>query len=140
MKFFIPAILVVGFTRFVLSIAGFPNSVVKYCSMTALIAAGTMYFAVKRSVRRDRLKAAYLLILPYMIVEVSVLTYTWTTGHQTIFHAPEYSFGTGIALHTLGHLLGGITWEPLFTFVLMEIIRLIYLAVTSLMPRYRDGR
>jgi hypothetical protein len=140
MKFFIPAILVVGFTRFALSIAGFPNSLVKYCSMTALIAVGTIYFAVTQSVRRDRLKAAYLLILPYMVVEVSVLAYTWATGRQTIFHAPEYSFGTGIVLHTLGHLLGGITWEPLITFVLMEIIRLIYLAVISFMPRYRDGR
>jgi hypothetical protein len=137
MNFFIPAILAVGFLRFALSIAGLPNSLVKYCSMTALIAAGTIYFAVTRTVRKDRLKAAYLLILPYMIVEVSVLSYTWATGRQTIFHTPEYSFGTGIAMHTLGHLAGGITWEPLITFLLMEIIRAIYRGLTFLTQRHR---
>lgn len=126
MKGFITAIAAVGVIRFVLSVAGLPNSTVKYVSMTVVILAGAVYFAVTTPTHKSRLKAAYLLILPYLVVEVLALAYTWITGHGTIFHAPEYSLGYGIAAHTLGHLAGGLTWEPLMLFVLMEIVWGIY--------------
>ena len=126
MKGFITAIAAAGVIRFVLSVAGLPNSTVKYVSMTVVILAGAVYFAVTTPTHKSRLKAAFLLILPYLVVEVLVLAYTWITGRGTIFHAPEYSFGYGIAAHTLGHLAGGLTWEPLMLFVLMEIVWVIY--------------
>jgi hypothetical protein len=127
MKVFIAAIAVMGVIRFALTMAGLPNSTVKFFSMTAIITAGIVYFAIVSSTHKERLKDAYLLILPYMIIEVAALGYTWATGHQTIFHAQEYSFGgMPIASHTIGHLVGGLTWEPLFCFLLMEIIWLIY--------------
>lgn len=122
MKWFIAAILAVGILRFALTVSGLPNSIVKYASMSVVILAGAIYFAVVSSRHLERLKNAYLLILPYMIVEVAALMFTWVTGMDTIFHAPEYSLGTGIALHTIGHLLGGLTWEPLALFVFMEIV------------------
>jgi hypothetical protein len=65
-------------------------------------------------------------VLPYMIIEVAALGYTWATGRQTIFHAQEYSFGVGVGEHTIGHLVGGLTWEPLFLFLVMEVIWLLY--------------
>jgi hypothetical protein len=108
MKVVIAAILVIGVIRFVLTIVGLPNSVVKYASMSVIIAAGA------------------ILILPYMIVEVAALGFTWATGRETIFHAAEYSLGSGIALHTAGHFIGGLTWEPLFLFLVMEIVWGIY--------------
>lgn len=126
MKGFITAIATIGVIRFALSVSGLPNSTVKYVSMTALILAGAVYFAVTLPTHKSRLKAAYLLILPYLVVEVLALAYTWITGQGTIFHAPEYSLGYGIAAHTLGHLVGGLTWEPLMVFVLMEIVWLAY--------------
>jgi hypothetical protein len=126
MKLFMTAIVVMGVFRFALTMAGLPNAIVKFASMTAIIMVGLIYFAVVSTTHKERLKAAYLLILPYMIVEVLALGYTWISGHQTIFHAQEYSFGTGIALHTIGHFVGGLTWEPLSVFVVMEIIWLIY--------------
>jgi hypothetical protein len=125
-KAFIAAILVMGVIRFVLTIVGLPNSVVKYASMSVIIAAGAIYFAIASSTNKERLKNAYLLILPYMIVEVAALGFTWATGRETIFHAAEYSFGSGIALHTAGHFIGGLTWEPLFLFLVMEIVWGIY--------------
>jgi len=76
---------------------------------------------------KDRLKAAYLLILPYMIIEALALGYTWASGRSTIFHTAEYSFGMGIVPHFFGHLVGGLTWEPLSVFLIMEIIWLIYM-------------
>jgi hypothetical protein len=128
MKGFIAAIAAVGIIRFILSVSGLPNSTVKYVSMSVVILAGAIYFALTTPTHKGRLKDAFLLILPYLVIEVLALGYTWATGHQTIFHAEEYSLGYGIAAHTLGHLVGGLTWEPLFLFLLMEIIWAIYTA------------
>ena len=126
MKLFMSLIGAMGVLRFVLTIAGLPNSMVKFASMTAIMIAGTFYFAVVTATHKDRLKAAYLLVVPYMVIEVAALGYTWATGYQTIFHAQEYSLGYGIALHTIGHLVGGLSWEPLFIFGIMEIVWFLY--------------
>jgi hypothetical protein len=133
MKSSIVAIAAVGVIRFVLDAAGVPKNVVKYFSMTAVMIACTVYFAIATETHKERLKTAYLLVMPYMAVEVIALSYTWATGHQTIFHAAEYSLGYSIALHTLGHLVGGFTWEPLLGFAMMEIIWGIYSGGRSLL-------
>src|SRR2546425_4700758 len=122
MKAFIVAIAAMGVVRFVLDFHGIPKDVVKYFSMTVIMIAGSLYFGIASSTHKERLKAAYLLILPYMLIEVAALGFTWASGRPTIFHAREYSMGTGIALHTLGHFVGGLTWEPLMVFVVMEIV------------------
>jgi len=122
MKGFLATIFAMGVTRFVLTIAGLPDGIVKYFSMTVIIMAGTLYFAIATSTHKERLKASYLLIFPYLIVEVAALGYTWASGRQTIFHSADYSLGFSIAAHTLGHLVGGLSWEPLTLFALMEII------------------
>ena len=122
MKGFITAIAAVGAIRFILSVSGLPDSTVKYVSMSVIIMIGTIYFALTTPTHKGRLKDAYLLILPYLVVEVLALSYTWITGHRTIFQADEYSMGFGIAEHTIGHLVGGLTWEPLALFVIMEIL------------------
>ena len=138
MKGFIVAIAAVGIVRFVLSISGLPNSTVKFISMTAVILAGTIYFAFTTPTHKGRLRDAYLLVVPYLVIEVLALGYTWVTGQRTIFHAEEYSLGYGIAAHTVGHLVGGLTWEPLFLFLVMEVIWAIYMGcrmVTGAKPR-----
>jgi hypothetical protein len=136
MKAFIIAIAAMGIVRFALTVSGLPNGTVKYFSMSAIMTAGVFYFAIVTPTHKGRLKAAYLLVLPYMIIEVLALGYTWASGRQTIFHAAEYSFGTPIVVHTIGHLVGGLTWEPLFFFVVMEIIFGIYsLGRRALRPR-----
>ncbi len=66
--------------------------------------------------------------MPYMTIEVLALAYTWASGRQTIFHATEFSFGSSIAVHTIGHFIGGLTWEPLFVFVTMEVWWALYSA------------
>lgn len=132
MKLFIIAIASMGIFRFILTVSGVPNQIAKYFSMTAIIMAGTIYFAVATTTHKERLKDAYLLVLPYLTVEVLALGYTWTTGRQTIFHAREYSMGTSIGVHTIGHLVGGLTWEPLIVFLIMEVIWVIYAGARSL--------
>jgi hypothetical protein len=133
MKWFIVGIAAMGVIRFILDASGVPKDVVKYFSMTAIIIAGTLYFAIATTTHKERLKAAYLLIMPYMAIEVIALGYTWASGHQTIFHAAEYSMGFSIAIHTMGHLIGGLTWEPLMGFVVMEIVWVVYAGGRSLL-------
>jgi uncharacterized membrane protein YjdF len=126
MKAFVAAIVLMGIVRFILNAAGLPNQIVKYFSMTAVIFVGSIYFAIATATHKERLKAAYCLILPYMVIEVIALSYTWVTGAPTIFHAAQYSFGVSVPLHTIGHFVGGLTWEPLSIFLLMELVWLIY--------------
>ena len=122
MKGFVAAIFAMGVLRFILSISGVPNSVVTYFSMSAVILVATVYFAFTTQTHKERLKAAWILILPYMIIELAALGYTWATGAQTIFHTEQTSLGFSIAQHTIGHLVGGLTWEPLSVFIAMEIV------------------
>jgi hypothetical protein len=122
---FVAAIFLMGVVRFVLTVAALPDTFVKFFSMSVIILAGMLYFAIRTETHKERLKAAYALFFPYMVVEVAALGYTWATGRPTIFHAADYSFGTSIGVHTLGHLVGGLTWEPLGAFVVMEIIWVI---------------
>ena len=129
------AILCMGVIRFTLTVTGVPDSTVKYFSMTSMIAAAAVYVAITTRTHRERLNAAFLLILPYMVIEVAALAYTWATGHQTIFHAEEYSFGFSVMVHTIGHLVGGLTWEPLLLFLTMELIWWIF----SLIARPASG-
>ncbi len=119
---FAGAILLMGGLRFALTMAGVPNSTTRFASMTAVIFAGTSYFAWTTTGWRERLQAAYALLIPYMLVEVGALGYTWLSGVPTIFHAQEYSFGVRVASHFWGHLIGGLTWEPLSVFILMTLI------------------
>src|SRR6266699_4878674 len=126
MKASIVAIAAMGMMRFILDAGGVPKDIVKYFSMTAVMIACSVYFAIAAETHKERLKAAYLLVMPYMAVEVIALSYTWATGRQTIFHAAEYSLGYSIAVHTLGHLVGGFTWEPLLIFALIEVVWGIY--------------
>src|SRR5437773_12577960 len=131
-KAFIVAIAVMGVIRFILDADGVPKDVVKYFSMSAIMMIGSVYFAIATATHKERLKASYLLVMPYMTIEVLALSYTWATGRQTIFHTAEYSMGFGIAAHTIGHLVGGLTWEPLFVFLLMELVWGIYAGGRSL--------
>jgi small basic protein len=91
-----------GVIRFLLTVIGLPDSTVKYFSMSVVIALGALYFALTTRTHRERLHAAFFLIIPYMIIEVAALAYTWATGQQTIFHSADYSLGFSIAQHTLG--------------------------------------
>jgi small basic protein len=135
MKAFIAGVFGMGVIRFILTVSGLPDSTVKYFSMSVVIALGALYFALTTNTHRERLHAAFFLIIPYMIVEVAALGYTWATGLKTIFHSADYSLGLSIVQHTLGHLAGGLTWEPLFVFIFMELAWLVYSLVARLFSK-----
>jgi hypothetical protein len=122
---FMVAVLLVGLVRFALTVSGAPAEVTKYSSMTVVILAGCVYFGAASRSWKELLTVSYLLILPYMAVELAGIGYTWATGRTTIFHVPQYSFGLRADLHFWGHLVGGLTWEPLSLFVVMLIVRAV---------------
>jgi hypothetical protein len=86
---FMVAIILVGLVRFGLTVSGAPDEVSKYSSMTVVILAGCVYFGAARRSWKELLTVSYLLILPYMAVELAGIGYTWATGRTTIFHAPS---------------------------------------------------
>src|SRR5262249_41507817 len=127
--------LFVGAIRFALTVSGASDEVTKYASMTAVIFAACLYFGVRSRSYRELLKQAYLLIAPYVLVELAAIGYTWASGRPTIFHQPKSSFNSPIHVHFWGHLIGGLTWEPLSLFVIMAIVRALSQAWRSLAQR-----
>ena len=133
-KVFVGAILLMGVIRFALTVAGFPDSTVTYFSMSAIIMTAMVYFGIATETHTERLKAAWIVVFPYMLIEVAALIHTWVTGQRTIFHTEETSLGFPIAMHTIGHLVGGLTWEPVAVFIGMELVW----GIGALMRSIRD--
>ena len=110
------AIIATGTLRLVLSLQGFPDSRVKLASMTVVISMAAAHFAVFCARNgwscRDLFVLSYFLTLPYLVVEVAGLSLVALNGQPNIFHSPEYSLGTPLWLHLVGHIVGGVTWEP----------------------------
>lgn len=123
---FVVMIAGVGSARFVLSVVGVADRLTRYASMTVVIMAGVIWFGSIPTTWRQRLMIAYGLILPYMVIETTGLGYTWIFGQPTIFQAPEYSMGTTVPIHLAGHLIGGLTWEPLSIFAMMSLLAWIF--------------
>jgi hypothetical protein len=123
---FMASIVLVGLVRLGLTVSGTPDEISKYSSMTVVILAGCLYFGAANLSWKELVKVSYLLILPYMAVELGGIGYTWATGKTTIFHVPEYSFEMPVDLHFWGHLVGGLTWEPLSLFIVMLIVRAVF--------------
>lgn len=119
-------ILGVGSARFILTVVGVEDQLTRYASMTGVILAGVVWFGSIPTDWRQRMRIAYALIIPYMLVETLGLGYTWIYEVETIFHAPEYNMGTTLGLHLVGHILGGLTWEPLGVFAMMTVLAWIF--------------
>jgi hypothetical protein len=73
---FAAAIVMVGAIRFALSLSGVPDKIATYSSMTLVITVGWIYFAIVCPKWKDRLIAAYVLFVPYTLVEIVTLGYT----------------------------------------------------------------
>src|SRR5262245_35787325 len=94
---FIAAILIVGVLRVTMSLAGVADSITTFFSISVVILAGMIYFGIVCREWRDRLLAAYALFVPYTIIGVLALGYTWITGVPTIFQRHELSM-TGLTV------------------------------------------
>jgi small basic protein len=76
---FVAAILIVGFLRVTLTLSGVPDRFTTFFSISVVIAVSMIYFGVTCRQWRDRVLAAYVLFVPYTLIAVPALGYTWVT-------------------------------------------------------------
>jgi hypothetical protein len=126
LRTFVLLTLGVGTARLILTLAGVRNESVRFASMTTVILAGIVWYGSRPTAWRSRLWISYALILPYMLIETVALGLTLVYGIPTIFQAPEYSMGTPIRTHFLGHVVGGLTWEPFGVFVILTALSWVF--------------
>ena len=127
-------IIVIGFARLLLSLAGVPDSVVKWLSLTAFAVVGIVYCAVQ--VPRTRFGGyKHLLPLYFMqaatgnLIIASGIAISAISGKENIFSRPEYSgvLASNQWLHAAGHLADGIIVGPLLGWVIGSLIMFVVL-------------
>jgi hypothetical protein len=125
-KTFVAAIVIVGALRVTLSLAGVRDGITTFFSISAVILAGMIYFGIVCREWRDRLLASYALFVPYTVIAVLALGYTWITGVPTIFQRHELSMtGLTVGWHITAMFIGGFSFEPLLGFAFMSLIAVI---------------
>src|SRR5262249_26853892 len=92
-------ILVVGLARLVLSLSGAPNSTAKWLSITAVTWVGVLYYAVRIHTTgfgsyKHLLPVCFFMSLVSEVIIVPAIMLAKFTGHDNIYSAPEYSFGS----------------------------------------------
>jgi hypothetical protein len=114
-RWFCLLIIIVGLTRLSLSLRGVPNSNTKWLSMSAVLAFGIIYYAIRVHTTGF---GSYKQLLPVVaipnavthLVSITGIIFGIVTGQENVFTAPEYSFGVGGTWgHVAAHLLVGMT-------------------------------
>ena len=136
-RWFCFLLIVVGLTRLALSLRGVPNSETKWISMSAVMAIGVIYYAVRVHTTGF---GSYKQLLPVVVipntvthlVSITGILFGIFSGQDNVFTAPEYSFGNGKTwVHVGAHLGIGMTvgalvnWliGCLFLFIAKKLVR-----------------
>jgi hypothetical protein len=131
-------IAAVGVLRLVLSLAGAPNEIVRFFSMTVAALVGLVYYAV--AVHTSGF-GSYKQILPLLLIQ-NVLANTIAiagillslAGLPNIFTAPEYGGQISQAFHIGGHVVFGILLASLIGWGLASLIMLVTKKVSGPRP------
>jgi len=134
-KGFLILILVVGFARLGLSLAGVPNATVKFVSLTVLLLLGLIYYSVRVHTSgfgsyKQLLPVLALAVILANLIVVSGILLAMGTGKDNIFSAPEYSGGGNGK--TWGHVSGHLIVMVVGPFILWGIGSLIMLLTKKL--------
>ncbi len=129
-KVFLALIAAVGLARLGLSLAGLPNTTVRWLSMNAVNWAGALYYGVAVHTRGF---GSYKQILPLAFFQtvlqqsIAVLGILLAVGgFPNIYAAPEFSFNAQSQwLHLLSHLTLGIIVPPLLLWGVASLVLLI---------------
>lgn len=120
----------VGLARLILSIAGLPNSAVRWVSMNAVVWAGAIYCGIAVFTRGF---GSYKQLLPLVFLQALVFNAMVVLGIllaiggvPNIFAAPEYSPpGLSQWIHALIHLTAGIVVPSLLLWGVASLTLLI---------------
>ncbi len=142
-KWILALIIVVGIGRLALSLAGLPNSSVKWISVTGALIVGLLYCAIQ--VPRTNF-GSYRHLLPLFVIQgvlsqlivVIAIILAIQTGADNIFSAPEYSGNVDGKNwgHVGAHLVVGFLVGPLIGWLLSSGIMFV---VKKLSPRSSTG-
>jgi hypothetical protein len=120
-------IVVVGLARLLLSLAGMPNSTVKFLSITVVGLIGIFYYGIRVHTTGF---GSYKQLLPLIVIQ-NVVTHTLIIAaivlarltHQVnIYSAPEYGGNAAARYHILGHLLIGMVAFSLVGWLVASIV------------------
>jgi hypothetical protein len=123
------AIAAVGLARLVLSLAGLPDSTVRWLSMNVVVLVGTIYYgiAVPRTAfgtYRQLLPLVFFQFAIFHAIAVAGILLT-IAGYPNIFGAPEYSVGAGSQwIHALAHLTIGMVVPPVLGWGVASLVML----------------
>ncbi len=126
-KLFLALIVAVGLLRLGLSLAGVPDSAVRWLPMNVVLWAGTFYYGV--AVHRTRF-GSYRQLLPLLFLQlipfhgIAVIGILLAiAGFPNIFAAPEFSFGGQSPwLHLISHLTIGMVVPTLLTWGIASLV------------------
>jgi hypothetical protein len=128
-KTFLILIPAVGLARLALSLAGAPNSTVRWLSMTIALLVGVVYAGIKA----PRAGFGYRHLLPVVFLQAALVNgitiigilIAIATGQDNIFTAPEFSppgdEGRG-AFHVFGHVVFGTGIGSLISWALSSLV------------------
>jgi hypothetical protein len=120
-------IVVVGLARLFLSLAGMPNSTVKFLSMTVISIVGVFYYGIRVHTTGF---GSYKQLLPLIFIQ-NVVAHTIVivgiviarlTQTPNIFSAPEYGGTMGARAHILGHIGIGMIGFSLVGWLVASIV------------------
>ena len=124
-------IVVVGLARLGLSLAGQPNSRVKWLSVTVALLVGLVYYAVRVPTSGF---GSYKQLLPLLFIQSIVaeaivivgIILAAVGGRENIYSAPEYSpAGGGVGFHIFGHVVFGSLIGPLVGWLIAAFIMFV---------------
>ena len=132
-------VAVVGLLRLALSLAGLPNSTVKWLSVSVAGLIGVVYYAVRVHTQgfggyRHLLAMVFIQNLLTQAIIIGAIALAIATGQDNIYAAPEYSVDirTGASgvegktwIHAGGHALFGLVVGTLIAWVIGCLILLV---------------
>jgi hypothetical protein len=122
--------------RLGLSLAGVPDSITTFCSITGVILLAVLYFGLTSSGWKEMFMASYAVILAYTLVAAIALGYTAITGDPTVF---QRHVGREASWHLVSMVGGGLSFEPLAIFGLMWVIAWIRTSIRRRPQRAASG-
>jgi hypothetical protein len=134
-------ILIVGLLRLTLSLAGLPDSIVTYISLTGMAVVGVVYCAIQIARTgfgsyRHLLPLFVMQALPANLIISAGIAITALTGVQNIFSSPEHS-GPMVNrpwLHAGGHLLDGLIIGPLIGWLVGSVLIFVIKKLSPVRP------
>jgi hypothetical protein len=130
-KVFLILVLIVGLGRLALSLAGVPNSIGKWLSITVVLLLGLIYYAIRVHTSGF---GSYKQLLPLLFIQnalgqlivIAGIVLAIVTQKDNIFSAPEFSGGGDgkTFVHITGHLIAIIV-IPLIGWAIASLIMFV---------------